>query len=65
MHFILRTLTRWSTNYHERKRARWGVVTDPHRSGWDTDVAGVDLLAKMADEQRRRKAAPRRTEPLP
>lgn len=59
MHFILRTLTRWSAKYHARKRARWGVVTDPRRSGWDTDVAGVDLLAKMVAEQKRRATLPK------
>ena len=63
MRFIRRTLTRWSASYHARKRAKWGIVTDPRRSGWDTDVAGVDLLQRMCDEQRRR--VPKRTEPLP
>jgi len=59
MRFIQRMLTRWSANYHARKRATWGIVTDPRRSGWDTDHAQVDLLAKMVGEQKRRVALPK------
>jgi hypothetical protein len=50
---------RWRDSYHRRKRDRWGVVTHPDRSGWDTDVAGIDLLGRMVDEQRRRNTTPK------